>query len=1272
MDEQQRNTGVPLSVFISYAHEDEPLRQQLEAHLSLLRRQGLIADWQDRQILAGEEWARDIDEHLERASLILLLISPDFLASEYCYGIEMRRALERHQNGEAQVIPIIVRPVDWEGAPFAHLQCLPRDARAVTEWDNRDAAFRDIARGIRTAIEQLPSTFTQLQPVPAASRASDTVSAQAPAEPTDRNRQHMLKRVRATWIVGVLEQSLYGAALMVLGLEEKADVLDNPWRLLMQEVDRPAQPLPEGTRIIEIYNATEGGLLILGEPGAGKTTLLLELARDLLDRAQTDGNAPIPVVFNLSSWAEKRLTLSNWLVEELSMRYEVPHRLGQSWVSEDRLLLLLDGLDEVASAARKECIEAINNYRQTHPDVQVVVCSRSTEYLNEPTQLRLHTAVVIQPLTKEQIDTYLESAGEQAEALREALRQDADLRELATTPLILTILLFAYRGTSPDKISALTSLEAKREQIFASYVQHMLKRRGASKRYKPKQITHWLTYLAGQMKQQHQTVFYIEQMQPDWLLKVWPRSFYRALAGGVTGGLLCGLIGAAIGTIVSSIIAFNLFPSFLYKPIPWPAIAAGFVVGLIIGQILGSLIGLFRPKSTEIRTVEVITLSWANARLAAIASIVGGSLGALIAFHSSNFIFNRLVVQVHYHSSLYLLYAVVFLLLFLIISLLLEWICFMLMYLFTRRNLDGHRSIISRQKLWYAARRGVLVGILMICIGLTLLLLTGPVTSSLVPLTGIPMDIYLVAIGCVSGLLTGLVFGVSRGQLETHTSIKPNQGIWRSLYNGGLVLLIVGLIVWLVYDLFVFESYGFAVNQAIRLGIIEFPSQQFLTGVMVGISIGLFFGLLNGGLACIKHVLLRGFLWRSRALPWNCARFLDYAAERILLRKVGRGYIFVHRLLLEYFASLVIPLPEEATAVVVISEAPPILSSTAQIDTVPPEEKASLPVPGRKTGFNKEKRIVVLFIAVLLLEFSCGPGIFGVVKRAAQNTSDAAATAINKAYDAAATAQAEGQAQANATAEAIANASPIAYPPHNQSPALDDPLKDNSQGNNWEGADSSAGTLGTCQWFINRVFDINANQSESAWCLAKIRDFTNFIYEVQMKIVKGDGGGIAFRIDPASVSLLQRNSLGNASEGQLLHCGCMRSSVLMEQPSQAKRDYGPRSGGGGYHPNDYEFVINQDGSYSITAYTSDYYGYVFAKGFSPAIQRGLNQTNLVAAVVHGNIIELYVNHQRVAVVDSGDKGTYAPLTHGLIGVIASDTESNQTEVIFQNAKVWQL
>src|SRR5436305_14218404 len=100
-----------VNVFISYAHEDELLRQQLDTHLSLLRRQELISDWHDRQILAGDDWRRDIDQHLETASIILLLISPDFLASDYCYEIEMQRALERHKLGEARVIPIILRPV---------------------------------------------------------------------------------------------------------------------------------------------------------------------------------------------------------------------------------------------------------------------------------------------------------------------------------------------------------------------------------------------------------------------------------------------------------------------------------------------------------------------------------------------------------------------------------------------------------------------------------------------------------------------------------------------------------------------------------------------------------------------------------------------------------------------------------------------------------------------------------------------------------------------------------------------------------------------------------------------------------------------------------------------------------------------------------------------------------------------------------------------------------------------------------------------------------
>src|SRR5579863_1867747 len=145
----------PVEVFYSYAHEDEALRAELEKHLSLLRRQGVISGWHDRQIIPGTDWAQAIDGHLESAAVILLLVSADFLASDYCYGIEMQRALERQQAHEAVVIPILLRPVDWHGAPFAHLQALPTDAKPITTWRNLDEAFADVATGIRRAVEEL-------------------------------------------------------------------------------------------------------------------------------------------------------------------------------------------------------------------------------------------------------------------------------------------------------------------------------------------------------------------------------------------------------------------------------------------------------------------------------------------------------------------------------------------------------------------------------------------------------------------------------------------------------------------------------------------------------------------------------------------------------------------------------------------------------------------------------------------------------------------------------------------------------------------------------------------------------------------------------------------------------------------------------------------------------------------------------------------------------------------------------------------------------------
>ena len=143
------------TVFFSYSHKDEALRDQLETQLAMLKHQGAITTWHDRGIGAGEEFDKVIDGHVNADDIILLLVSPDFLASKYCYEREMSRAMERHEAGEAIVIPVILRPCDWQQAPFGKLQVAPKDGRPVTQWTDRDQAFLEVAKAIRGAAARL-------------------------------------------------------------------------------------------------------------------------------------------------------------------------------------------------------------------------------------------------------------------------------------------------------------------------------------------------------------------------------------------------------------------------------------------------------------------------------------------------------------------------------------------------------------------------------------------------------------------------------------------------------------------------------------------------------------------------------------------------------------------------------------------------------------------------------------------------------------------------------------------------------------------------------------------------------------------------------------------------------------------------------------------------------------------------------------------------------------------------------------------------------------
>ncbi len=168
---------MPAKIFCCYAREDEALLNKLRAHLRPLQREGLIELWHDRDISAGAEWDREISEHLNAAQVILLLVSPDFMNSDYCYGVEMKRALERHARGAARVIPIILRHVYWQGAPFGQLQALPTDAKPITDpyWHNLDMGFFNVAEGIRKVVIELSTSPATTLPV-------------TPAKPTKPDR----------------------------------------------------------------------------------------------------------------------------------------------------------------------------------------------------------------------------------------------------------------------------------------------------------------------------------------------------------------------------------------------------------------------------------------------------------------------------------------------------------------------------------------------------------------------------------------------------------------------------------------------------------------------------------------------------------------------------------------------------------------------------------------------------------------------------------------------------------------------------------------------------------------------------------------------------------------------------------------------------------------------------------------------------------------------------------------------------------------------------
>lgn len=685
--------------------------------------------------------------------------------------------------------------------------------------------------------------------------------AAAAAGPRPRTLAALAERVRKLWVEDVLEPVLATHTTLDLDKTVDPDAVRHPAERVLARAGGEAATIPATRRMVHVYRDLGRSLLLLGGPGSGKTVTLLHLARDLLGRSRKDPAAAVPIVLNLSTWAEARKPLAAWAAAEIEALYYLRPDGLEAWLREGRAVLLLDGLDEVEPDARAACVAAIDAYVQAFGFPSLVVSCRTEAYDALPEKLTLYGAVRLEPLRSEQVMADVARGGAALAALHAALASDRVLRTLARTPLMLSIMKVAYRDLPLDALrsDALDTPEERRAHVFETYAERMFEHQKAA--FGADVMRPALAWLARQMQAHGLSIFQLKKLQPSWLPSARLRAVY-ALATRTLGGLVLGLVlGLFLGLVFAAVFGSlrDVGAAFEFGA------GVGTLAGLVRGGVdAWRLARRAEGEAADRRRIQrdLVLAGLSVAAILAVVVAVSGGVGGL-----------------PFLLPVGLVLGVV---------------------LGLKDRTATARSDIQTVELlrWSGAgaqRYGALGGAAGLAagaaLGAALAAGSGALGAALAAFGGV---------GLFLGAVLGVVFGGLRG-LSGDEAARPNRvprsGLRLALRNVGLAGLAVGA------------------ATAAATGLPAALWQGAGVGAAVGGLLGLLFGLVAalwyGGFDVLEHYVLRALLRACGRLPrFRYTRVLDAGVRLIFLRRVGTGYLFIHRYLQEHFAAQAPPAPD--------------------------------------------------------------------------------------------------------------------------------------------------------------------------------------------------------------------------------------------------------------------------------------------------------------------------------------------------------------------------